>query len=179
MGAIWGAGNETMRLAAVRCSWERLSGDCYQGRGVFVCADRSHLLSLIFWVLRIVNNTALEWIVEATYRNHQRSIDRKESIPEPFVSAGGMSERSHKQTSGSWSASVGVLFYETPSAARQLDSASSLKPAKDSPAECGPGSAYAPARQHIRWIVDTQINAANANSNCQQDCEAKKIYFEA
>ena len=57
-----------------------------------------------------------------------------------------------------------VLFYETPSAARQLDSASALKPAKDSPAECGPGSADAPARQHIGRIVDTQINAANANS---------------
>jgi hypothetical protein len=27
-----------------RCAWERLSGDCYQGRGVFVCADRSYLL---------------------------------------------------------------------------------------------------------------------------------------
>ena len=71
------------------------------------------------------------------------------------------------------------VFYETPSAARQLDPASSLKPAKDNPAECGPGSADAPARQHIRRIVDTQINAANANSYCQQDRKAKKIYFEA
>jgi hypothetical protein len=42
----------------------------------------------------------------------------------------------------------------------------------------GPGSTYAPARQHVRRIVDTQINAANSNSYCEKDREAKKIYFE-
>ena len=83
-----GAGNETMRLAAADAH-----GSAFQKTAIRVVAYSSAptgLISfaLILWGLRIVNNTALEWIAEAPYRNHHRSIDRKESIPEPIRQCG-------------------------------------------------------------------------------------------
>jgi (hydroxyamino)benzene mutase len=70
MGALWGAGNETLRLAAADAH-----GSAFQEAAIRVVAYSSAptgLISfaLILWGLRIANNTAPEWIAEAPYRNH-------------------------------------------------------------------------------------------------------------
>ena len=56
--------------------------------------------------------------------------------------------------------------------------ASALKPVKNGPAESSPRSTDTPAGEYIGRIVDTEIDAANANENCQQNREDKKIDFE-
>jgi hypothetical protein len=50
-------------------------------------------------------------------------------------------------------------------AARCLDLASTLEPVEDTPTKCGPCSTDAPAGEHISWIVDAEIDAADADTS--------------
>ena len=64
-------------------------------------------------------------------------------------------------------------------ALRWLDVTSTLEPAEDAPTECGPGGPDAPAGEHISWIVNAKINAANANGDHKQPRQAKEIDLES
>jgi hypothetical protein len=50
-------------------------------------------------------------------------------------------------------------------AARRFDLALALQPTEDGPAERSPRSANAPTGENIARVMDTEINAADANSD--------------
>ena len=54
-----------------------------------------------------------------------------------------------------------------------------MKPVKNNPTKCSPCSADAPTGEHIGWIVDAKINAADADKDGKKSSNCEEVKFHA